>query len=73
LLTTDVFEETSEYRKSRIPEAKNRPPITAKDIKDKAVFQHRLNASTTKPRITRAPEIRSLVNISFPSQPVFIP
>jgi hypothetical protein len=47
-----------------MPDAKNRPPITIKDIKENALFQQRLNASTTRPRISRIPEIRSFLNIA---------
>jgi hypothetical protein len=62
-----LLEETREYRNSSIPEAKNKPLTTAKDMKENALFQHRLSASTTKPPISRIPEIRNVRSITLAS------
>src|SRR5580658_2196070 len=40
--------------------------MTTKDMKENALFQRRLSASTIRPRITRIPESRSFSNITLP-------
>src|SRR5271163_1922207 len=48
-----------------MPDANSAPPTTTNDMKETALFQQRLNASTTRPRINRIPESRSLPSIVF--------
>jgi hypothetical protein len=49
-----------------MPDAKHGPPITAKDMKEAAVFHKRLSASITRPKISRIPEIRIFRGIDIP-------
>jgi hypothetical protein len=51
-----VLAETSEYKNKAIPEAKNNPPTTAKDMKARVLFQQKLNASTTSATMSSIPE-----------------
>jgi hypothetical protein len=54
-----------------MPEAKNIPPTTAKDMKAMAVFQHRLRASITRAMISNIPEIRSFRSMVIPPIALF--
>ncbi|MGC2151917.1 MAG: hypothetical protein WA618_07735, partial [Terriglobales bacterium] len=47
-----------------MPETKNKPPMMTKDIKESAVFQHRLRASTMRPKIRSTPETLNLFSMA---------